>query len=652
MLQSNRVVLSTPGQSTVLGDTLQKVDVGVYMGTTNQGGTKTPSSWNYYIQKNDGSYIDVGGANFNKYFVEATKQADGSYQVNGKTVSSENLYVINDQEYLGTNPDGSAHYKYNENYNNLKLGAFVVDGQVYTKNVFGKYNEVLMSAQQGNTYYSYWAADTYDADAPMQLTQGQYKDIVDTMWGNDTELASSDVSKIKLEEVSEENKKGGTISLIQHGDYNSETQSYENNKVLPGAITIISENGDNGKDVAISFKNNEGSFTVDAGSKVVGKITTKNGVEEAGVDDANKTLTGLKINGVDYALSQGKTYSNGNGISIDEENNKISVNAGDGLTFGTEQTNDKGKLKVNVGDGLSIKDGQVINNLKVTADTNATKNNKNGGNWTVTDTEQENVVFKNTTLNKTDSGMVEGSEVQSEDKNITYGQSYKVVDTDGNTVEISDVASANTLKNVDAKVNTNTTSITELQGSTIDGGSVENGVIKLTHKNDSGTKLIASIDGLEDYALDSQKVEVDENGDAVLKVKDRYNASKSYDVKLDGLVTESNIAAANNLEVKGEVTDNHKNGGNWTITDKQGEKPLTFTNTTLSTTLGESEITNGEIENDKKVVYGKDYTISDTDGNSVILQDVASAKKLSSVDNKIGELNYSEIDIEDNTIKK
>ena len=653
LLQSNRVLLSTPGQSTVLGNTLQKADVGVYMGATNEGGTLTPSSWNYYIQKNDGCYIDAGGANFGKYFVEAIKQADGTYQVNGKTVSSENLYVINDRIYLGTNEKGEALYKYKEDANNLKLGAFVVDGQVYTKNVFGKYNEVLMSAQQGNTYYSYWAADTYDADAPMQLTQGQYKDIVDTMWGNDTYLASSDISKIKLEKVSGENKKGGTISLIQQGDYNSETQSYENNKVLPGAITITSEGGTSGNDVAIKFSNeqNPDGFTVDAGSKVVGQVT-ENGLEQdADKSDGGKTLTGLKINGVDYALSQGKTYSNGNGISIDEENNKISVNAGDGLTFGTEQTNDKGKLKVNVGDGLSIKDGQVINNLKVTADTNATKNNKNGGNWTVTDTEQENVVFKNTTLNKTDSGMVEGSEVQSEDKNITYGQSYKVVDTDGNTVEISDVASANTLKNVDAKVNTNTTSITELQGSTIDGGSVENGVIKLTHKNDSGTKLIASIDGLEDYALDSQKVEVDENGDAVLKVKDRYNASKSYDVKLDGLVTESNIAAANNLEVKGEVTDKHKNGGNWTITDKQGEKPLTFTNTTLSTTLGESEITNGEIENDKKVVYGKDYTISDTDGNSVILQDVASAKKLSSVDNKIGELNYSEIDIEDNTIK-
>lgn len=261
LLQSNRVLLSTPGQSTVLGDTLQKVDVGVYMGATNEGGTITPSSWNYYIQKNNGSYIDAGGANFDTYFVEAKKQADGTYKVNGKTVSSENLYVINDQIYKGTNNKGEAQYELKETDNNLKLGAFVVDGQIYTKNVFGKYNEVLMSAQQGNTYYSYWAADTYDADAPMQLTQGQYKDIVDTMWGNDAYLASSDVSKIKLEKVSEENKKGGTISLLQQGDYNSETNSYKNNKTLPGAITVISEGGTGGSgvanDVDIKFSNTD-----------------------------------------------------------------------------------------------------------------------------------------------------------------------------------------------------------------------------------------------------------------------------------------------------------------------------------------------------------------------------------------------------------
>lgn len=147
LLQSNRVLLSTPGQSTVLGDTLQKVDVGVYMGATNEGGTITPSSWNYYIQKNDGNYIDAGGANFDTYFVEAEKQADGTYQVNGKTVSSENLYVINDRIYTGTNEEGEAQYKLEETDNNLKLGAFVVDGQIYTKNVFGKlclHNKVIL----------------------------------------------------------------------------------------------------------------------------------------------------------------------------------------------------------------------------------------------------------------------------------------------------------------------------------------------------------------------------------------------------------------------------------------------------------------------------------------------------------------------------
>ena len=542
LLQSNRVLLSTPGQSTVLGDTLQKVDVGVYMGATNEGGTITPSSWNYYIQKNDGSYIDAGGANFDTYFVEAEKQADGTYQVNGKTVSSENLYVINDRIYTGTNEEGEAQYKLEETDNNLKLGAFVVDGQIYTKNVFGKYNEVLMSAQQGNTYYSYWAADTYDADAPMQLTQGQYKDIVDTMWGNDAYLASSDISKIKLEKVSEENKKGGTISLLQQGDYNSETNSYENNKTLPGAITVTSEGGTGGKDVAIRFSNEDNldGFTVDAGSKVVGQVTKNGSEQDAGVGDANKTLTGLKINGVEYDLSQGKTYSNGNGISIDEENNKISVNAGDGLTFGTEQTNDKGKLKVNVGDGLSIKDGQVINNLKVTADTNATKNNKNGGNWTVTDTSKPEgqQIFTNTTL----SSSVGKQPITGENvAGSGYGNTYTISDTDGNTATLEDVASADTLKTID------TTKIGNLQYNNAEGDSDETSIVK---NNEDLTTAVGKLDN----AVNEAKTEAgkhtkmtvnggieaieNEYTDGNLQLKEtEENGQTTYDVKLNDNIT-------------------------------------------------------------------------------------------------------------------
>ena len=187
-----------------------------------------------------------------------------------------------------------------------------------------------------------------------------------------------------------------------------------------------------------------------------------------------------------------------------------------------------------------------------------------------------------------------------------------------------------------------------MKGSTINNGAVENGVIKLTHKDGNSETLIASIDGLEDYALDSQTVTVDENGDAVLKVKDRYDATKSYDVKLDGLVTESNMAAANNLEVDGEVTTEHKNGGNWTITDSQGEEPLTLTNTTLDETASNSYNNGGSnlIKGDsntsyKDTVYGRNYKVIDTDGNEVELNDVASAEKLGSVDSKVGDTNYS-----------
>ncbi|MDM8144271.1 ESPR-type extended signal peptide-containing protein, partial [Megamonas hypermegale] len=660
LLQSNRVVLSTPGQSTVLGDTLQKVDVGVYMGATNEGGTITPSSWNYYIQKNDGSYIDAGGANFDTYFVEAEKQADGTYQVNGKTVSSENLYVINDRIYTGTNDKGEAQYKLEETDNNLKLGAFVVDGQIYTKNVFGKYNEVLMSAQQGNTYYSYWAADTYDADAPMQLTQGQYKNIVDTMWGNDTYLASSDVSKIELKEVSEENKKGGTISLLQHGDYNSETNSYENNKTLPGAITVTSEGGTGGKDVAIRFSNEDNldGFTVDAGSKVVGKITESGVQQEADADDVNKTLTGLKINGVDYALSQGKTYSPGQGIAISEDTNKISVdkgdgleftsstdgeklkvnanedkgitvdgsgvavNAGDGLAFETQEGEDKGKLKVNVGDGLSIADGKVVNNLEISGA--VTNDHKDGGNWTITDNkgtpeDTDDVTFKNTTLS---SSVTSGNEVNNgkeDDKKVVYGKDYTISDTDGNTATIEDVASADKLKDVDTRLITTEGKVETINGTLAGavmydkvGNSYDKSLVTLggttydKDDEDTGTRLtnVAYADvngentGSDAVNVDLLKDYVDENGGG------SWNLTTSQDDN------ETTVGKGNTVDLagatKGEGSAAHQN--------------IHVTQETQYDDEGNVTGTNVKFDLDDKLVLGDNdqITIDGSDGKATI----------------------------------
>ena len=454
LLQSNRVLLSTPGQSTVLGDTLQKADVGVYMGATNEGGTKTPSSWNYYIQKNNGSYVDAGGANFDTYFVEAKKQNDGTYTVNGKTVSSENLYVINDQNYLYTNAEGKAVYEFGEDSNHFKLGAFVVDGQIYTKNVFGKYNEVLMSAQQGNTYYSYWAADTYDADAPMQLTQGQYKDIVDTMWGNDTYLASSDVSQVKVEQTTEPGKNGGTISLIQQGDYhegvNGEDGYYENNKTVPGAITITSEGGIDGKDVAVKFANTvngeESSFTVNAGSKVQG---INNDEVVQGSNETTTTIDGLEINGQKYSFDS-KTYTDGDGIKFEgTDDGTISVDLA---------TNDE---KENIS-GLHFKNGQLANNLSIEEATPVEgETHSNKGNWSIIEDTGDGTTktFTNTTLDSTASETANeeaeenstyvDKDTETSKVTTTYGRDYVVKDTDGNEVELKDIASASTLKDID-----------------------------------------------------------------------------------------------------------------------------------------------------------------------------------------------------------
>ena len=516
LLQSNRVLLSTPGQSTVLGDTLQKVDVGVYMGATNEGGTITPSSWNYYIQKNDGNYIDAGGANFDTYFVEAKKQADGTYTVNGKTVSSENLYVINDQIYKGTNDKGEAQYKLKETDNNLKLGAFVVDGQIYTKNVFGKYNEVLMSAQQGNTYYSYWAADTYDADAPMQLTQGQYKDIVDTMWGNDAYLASSDVSKIKLEKVSEENKKGGTISLLQQGDYNSETNSYENNKTLPGAITVISEGGTGGSgvdnDVKIKFSNAENTdgFTVEAGSKVEATKLENNKVSE------------LSINGETYAIGGGETYSAGNGITIDEnDKNKISVKLKDG----------ENNLTVD-DSGLSLK--KDLNVTSVIATNNIAANSMSVTEVGNSDNSVVNVGYFNT--NEKHIAPTENSSYEaSADGTVTL----KYADGEGNeipnmTAKITGLASDSELSSAAAKATTEV---------------VAGKNVKVTPGKDAG-------DQHNIYTVDAYDTKI--QGDSNISVTGGEldsNNVRNYNVKLADVVTigDSSIEGNNPVKVDGKT---------------------------------------------------------------------------------------------------
>ena len=119
---------------------------------------------------------------------------------------------------------------------------------------------------------------------------------------------------------------------------------------------------------------------------------------------------------------------------------------------------------------------------------------------------------------------------------LQYNTNHYVTNDEDLTVSIG---------KLDTQVYQNTTSITKLQGQTIDGGYVEDGVINLTHKNgDNTTKTVAQIDGLEDYTLQNGQFITkakDENGKFTgateLTIADKYDPTKTEKVTIDGLVT-------------------------------------------------------------------------------------------------------------------
>ena len=277
----------------------------------------------------------------------------------------------------------------------------------------------------------------------------------------------------------------------------------------------------------------------------------------------------------------------------------------------------------------------VSNNLTVAEDKDTDGNN---GNWTITDASKPEgqQKFTNTTLDKAGSTVADGTTANGK----VYGKTYTVKDTSGNTIQLTDVASGNVLQDVDSRV------------TTIEGNVITQGVRDTTGDTPKGNLLlqnakgetVATVTGLEDYALKDQTVTVDDEGNAVFKVTDRYDPSKSYDVKLDGLVTEASMATANNLTVAAD-DDNDGNNGNWTITDASQNNKI-FTNTTLDkkdSNEATVELKGDDEHKDGNTLYGKNYKVIDTEGNEVELNDVASANTLKEVNRQVTE-NTSDID--------
>ena len=655
LISSSEVVLAENEHRQTNSGALVDVSAGIYGGAVNSGGTEVKSRYNYYINDNNSGWKDVGNkeniSGMGNYFRQVFRQSDGTYRTaTGITVSTDNLYVI----------DG-------------KLGAFFnSNNSVYTGNVYGLHNEVLMTgvdSVNGN-YYSYWGTKINDPNMSMSnMTIGEHDKIVDGLQTNIDHVNGDIVQEIKLDGNKAgqggtyQDGNGGTINLERRGYWNG-TEFVDTGSV-DGGITISSEGGTGGKDVAIKFANEDGSFTVDAGSKVEGK--TENG---------GNALTGLSINGEEYTIAAGgKSVTRGSinndgsvkiyqgnddttGIELDGKIHDYALDTG-ALGNQTVTADNNGQVTLTVKDqygngtdktltinGLVTEDnlGEQIkakNNLTVTE---GTTSGADGGNWQIEDSKQPGKIFKNTTLVS---------------KEITpptsgYENTYDISDTDGNTVTLKDVASATKLSSVDSKVgDTQYTStnyiangqnlttaasnldsaikgnenkigaldgrVVNVENDTITGGSIDtDGKINLRQKD--GTSITT------DNAIHDWKVtdaNLDENGTLTLNTENAYGGDT-------GEVTVNNVAST------GYVT-NQINANNTIITEQYedyfNENDKYLNSATFDNNSGELKLTvakageNGAAQEYSfdlgKYVEGKDVYVNqisiDKDNNKLIL---------------------------------
>ena len=356
LLKSNQIMIESAGISTLTGVDLDDVSGGTYVGATNSGSTSTPSSFNYMIKDDNGTYIDAGGSNYRTHFAAATKNSDGTYSYNGEVLSNDNLYVISSTDRYGKTTN--------------KVGVFLTSsGKVYTGKVFGANNEVLMTTKSDEgTMYSYWGADTPDPNTKLaDMTIGQFNQALEKVNNNSKAVAGDTIKEIKTTAKTD----GGTIDLVRRGQYNSATGQYEGEYTVGDGITITSHGGTNGEDVKINFSNVTTGFDVAAGSKV----------EAIKATESTTDITGLKINGETYNIKTGQTYTAGDNITID--GNKISATDTALVDGKAEKKGDSYIVKDTAGNEVTLEDVASANKLtevnnQVTENTkNITKNTTN-----------------------------------------------------------------------------------------------------------------------------------------------------------------------------------------------------------------------------------------------------------------------------------
>lgn len=161
-------------------------------------------------------------------------------------------------------------------------------------------------------------------------------------------------------------------------------------------------------------------------------------------------------------------------------------------------------------------------------------------------------------------------------------------------------------------------------GKSVTSGAINaNGTITLKQGENDNTGITLT-GKIHDYALDARTADA-ANGEVTLTGKDRYSNDNAFEVKIDGLVTEDTlgdqIVNSNNLKVAAG------DKGRWTITDtSKPEGEQVFANTTLA----------DAVKKEGSKDSGYTYTVSDTAGNTAVIDDVASAQKLTEVAAEVG----------------
>ena len=537
-------VTSTHVQTNVttnVGETLQQVNAGTYAGVTNSGGTEVAGTWDYIVKDSSWKGI-VSDSNYsNGYadlvsnngkprgFVRTTDAGSklawnatlNAYTYNGKVVDYSNIYVIDGEIGVFTNASGS---------------------EVYTGTVFGKNNEVLMTAKKSDgNYYSYWGAEVNDAGATMDTYRvAEYQKDLNVLRDNDFALYHNDIKSVDMST----DTSSATISLMRNGDGTS-------NPAVDGTLTITNGGGTGGNDTYVRISNTTN------GQEVSKTFSTGSKVEAVKATESATDITGLKINGETYNIKTGQTYTAGDNITIN--GNEISATDTD-----TTYT---------AGDNVSISNDNKISATNTTLV--AGEAEKKGDSYIVKDTA--------------------GNEVTLED----VASANKLTEVNNQVTENTQNITRNT-----QNITKNTTNITEL-GEKLKGAVMYDSTATGFNKNnvtlggttyDSATKTGGTkITNLARGTNDSDAV----NFSQLSEVKDAENYVISGSLsKTDGTITLNRLKdgpvtiTGLNDYVKGidsYVTSATLNGNTLTLTRNQGLDSLTVDLSSLTEGLNTSD---------------------------------------------------------------